>query len=89
MSGSTEKVPAKKTTQKHSKLQKRVIINVFNTEYPLIEKMAIEKMNWRISKKEDWGNTQLDLVWFDLGIDSSTLAALAGYQKVNHFPAMF
>jgi len=65
-----------KLHQKQTKLQKRVIINILNTEYPIIEKIALEKMPWRISKKEDWKNTQLDVIWFDLGIESQTLAGL-------------
>jgi hypothetical protein len=32
--------------------------------------MAIEKMQWRVSKKEEWQNLQPDLIWFDLGIES-------------------
>jgi len=51
--------------------------------------MAIEKMQWRVSKKEEWQNLQPDLIWFDLGIESQTLERLQGYQKVNHFPAMY
>jgi hypothetical protein len=49
------------------------------TEYPLIEKVATEQMGWRISKYEDWANTQWDLLWFDLGIDSVLLTAMKAY----------
>jgi hypothetical protein len=66
-----------------------VIVNLAKTEYPLLERVATEHMGWRISKYDDWQNTQWDLLWFDLGIDSVLLSSLKGYQKVNHFPAMY
>ena len=61
---------------------------IIETEYPLIEKVAKEVMNWRVTKNEN-PVSEFDLYWQDLGIDSDRLQTLKPYQKVNHFPAMF
>jgi len=58
---------------------KRIIINLFKTEYPLLERVATETMGWRISKYEDFSNTAWDLLWVDLGIDSVLLSSLRLY----------
>ena len=58
------------------------------TEYPLIEQVAKQEMNWRVSKTEN-PNAEFDVYWNDIGIDSERLASLKPYQKTNHFPAMF
>lgn len=68
--------------------QTKVIINLFKTEYPLIEQVAKEVMNWRVTKNEN-PLSEFDVYWQDLGIDSDRLQTLKPYQKVNHFPAMF
>jgi hypothetical protein len=47
-----------------------MVVNLAKTEYPLIEKVAVETMSWRVSKWDDFANTPWDLLWVDLGIDS-------------------
>ena len=81
--------------------QSKIIINLFSkwnfsfsfqnaleTDYPLIEKVAKEKLIWRVTKNEN-PLSEFDIYWSDLGIDSERLQTLKPYQKVNHFPAMF
>ena len=46
-----------KKSTKQQKVQKRIIINLSKTEYPLIEEISTKNMGWRISKYEDWANT--------------------------------
>ena len=58
------------------------------TDYPLIEEVARDVMFWRITKQEN-PNSEFDVYWQDLGIESDRLSTLKPYQKVNHFPAMF
>jgi hypothetical protein len=69
-------------------LQSKIIINLWRTEYPLIEEVAKEVMGWRVSKNEN-PMSEFDIFWQDLGIDSERLSSLKLYQKVNHFPAMY
>ena len=68
--------------------QKKIIINTFRSEYPLIDRIATEVMGWRVIKDEDF-KQDFDLLWCDTGIDGATLAMLKPYQKVNHFPATY
>ena len=58
------------------------------TEYPLIEQVAKQEMNWRVTKSEN-PNIEFDIYWNDIGVDSDRLASLKPYQKTNHFPAMY
>ena len=58
------------------------------TEYPLIEQVAKQDMQWRVTKSEN-PNQEFDVYWNDIGIDSDKLSSLKPYQKTNHFPAMY
>jgi len=58
------------------------------SEYPIIEQVAREVLGWKVSKSENL-NSEYDLFWQDLGIDSEKLSSLKPYQKINHFPAMY
>jgi len=69
--------------------QKQIIINTSRSEYPLIDEVAKEVFNWKVSKELDWTKGDWDLWWSDLGIDSTFLGNLKLYQKVNHFPTMY
>jgi len=69
--------------------QKQIVINTFNTEYPLIDEVAVNEMGWRVSKEQDWTKGEFDLWWSDLGVDGNFFSQLKSFQKVNHFPAMF
>jgi hypothetical protein len=59
--------------------QKKIVINTFRTEYPLIDRIATEVMGWRVIKEEDFTVKDFDLLWFDTGIDGYTLAQLKPY----------
>ena len=61
---------------------------VVETEYPLIEQVAKQDMQWRVTKSEN-PNQEFDIYWNDIGIDSDKLSSLKPYQKTNHFPAMY
>ena len=65
--------------------KKPIQINLAKTEWAVIGKVA-EQIDWVVSKYNDYSNC--DLIWFDLGIDSSVLTGLKLNQKVNHFPSM-
>ena len=54
----------------------------------MIEEVARDVMYWRITKQEN-PNSEFDVYWQDLGIESERLSTLKPYQKVNHFPAMY
>lgn len=45
-------------------------------------------MGWRVTKSEN-PNSEFDVYWNDIGIDSDKLQSLKPYQKTNHFPAMY
>jgi hypothetical protein len=69
--------------------QKKLVINTFHSEYPLIDQIAQQHMGWRVIKDPDWTKQDFDLWWSDLGIANSFLSQLRNYQQVNHFPAMY
>lgn len=50
--------------------QKRIVINTFNSEYPLIDEVATQEMGWRVIKDCDWTRSEFDLWWSDLGIEN-------------------
>jgi tubulin polyglutamylase TTLL6/13 len=45
-------------------------------------------LGWRITRNENF-NSEWDVYFADLGIDSEHLAQMKPYQKINHFPAMY
>lgn len=45
-------------------------------------------MGWRIIKNDN-PNSDFDIFWSDIGIDSDKLSSLKPYQKTNHFPVMY
>lgn len=59
-------------------LQSKVIIHLLKTEYILIEQVAKQEMNWRVTKSEN-PNAEFDVYWNDIGIDSDKLASLKPY----------
>ncbi len=46
-----------------------------------------QDLNWRITRNENF-NSEWDLFFADLGVDSEMLSQMKPYQKINHFPAM-
>jgi hypothetical protein len=83
------------------KKQSRLIINVAQTEYDVIKKVARKICNWRL--KYFWedsegavingeGNKKLspvyDLTWHDLCITPDFLSKLHPWQKVNMYPGI-
>lgn len=55
-----------------------LILIFLETEYILIEQVAKQEMNWRVTKSEN-PNAEFDVYWNDIGIDSDKLASLKPY----------
>jgi hypothetical protein len=53
-----------------------------------VKEVAKRDMQWRVSTNEnlqsDW-----DIYFAELGVDSELLSSLKPYQKINHFPATY
>ena len=66
-----------KTSQKKPKKKKeevkiefkppRIVLNVFHTQYEIIEEVAKKNLNWKLSRRDPW-NTQIewDIAWVDV-----------------------
>ena len=66
------------------------MLNVFNTNYEIIEEVARDEFKWRLSRKDPWGpNAEWDIVWSDVAPGLSYWKEMKPYQKINHFPGMF
>lgn len=63
----------------------KIIFNVANTRYPLIEQICRE-LNYQISYQKV--SFQQDVMWRDTAISVDFLANMQPYQKINHFPGM-
>ena len=59
--------------------QKQIIINTFNSDYPIIDEVARDVMGWRVVKEQEWTKSDFDLWWSDLGIDGYFLSGLKSY----------
>jgi tubulin polyglutamylase TTLL6/13 len=56
--------------------------------YDILKDVAKNQLGWRITRNENF-NSEWDVFFADLGIDSEHLASMKPYQKINHFPAMY
>lgn len=65
---------------------KRIVINISDTQYPIIEEIA-EELGWFIQKTE--GRGDWDLWWTDREIEANTLFRMHLFQKINHFPGIY
>ena len=63
----------------------KVIVNVANTEYEVVKKVAKEHFQWKLTEypQSDW-----DLTWTDTAVPTEKLSKMKPYQKINHFPGM-
>lgn len=79
----------------------RLVLNVAQTKYDIVKKVARKLLNWRcLNFKEDSEgavrrgehNLKLspvyDLSWHDLSVSASFFAKLLPYQKVNMYPGI-
>ena len=84
------------------KKKKRVVINVYCTEYDIVKKAARKVNNFKlVEMQEDHegavhkgvGGQKLsgvwDVSWHDLAISPDFLAKMKPYQKVSQFPGIY
>ena len=84
------------------KANKKVVINVYCTEYEIVRKVSKRVCNFRMKEIEEdhegavvkgQGGQKLspvwDISWHDLAITPDFMSKMASYQKVNHFPGMY
>lgn len=46
-------------------------------------------MGWAVISDEEFQESEWDLWFADLGVESEKLKQMKSYQKCNHFPAMY
>lgn len=56
--------------------------------YDIVRDVSKVDLGWRVTRNENF-NSEWDVYFADLGIDSEHLAQMKPYQKINHFPAMY
>ena len=64
------------------KKKDKIVINLKYTEYEILETVAKE-LGFKITKSN---KIESDILWFDLPINSTILAKMRNFQRVNHFP---
>jgi len=71
---------------KKEKKKNRIVMNVMNTQYNVVRKVAKKVFHFKLSYaiSNDW-----DIFWADYGITPEMLSKMKSYQKVNHFPAIY
>ena len=65
----------------------RIVINVSDTQYPVVRQVSKKVFHWRLSF--DLEDTDFDLWWTDNAVQPEKLAKMKPYQKINHFPGMY
>ena len=65
---------------------KKIIINISDTQYPIIEEVA-EELGWIIQHNQGFGDW--DVWWTDREITPDTLFKMNLYQKINHYPGIY
>lgn len=69
-----------------SNANRGIIVNVSNTQYPVVSEVT-SKLGWNICTDPE--DLESDVYWQDSAITSETLAHFKSYQRVNHFPGMY
>ncbi|CAD8124708.1 unnamed protein product [Paramecium sonneborni] len=77
----------KKTKRKVKKKKDQLIINVSDSQYPVIRYVGKKMLNWIVQTDEN--ATNWDIWWTDGAVFSDLLGRMNAYQKVNHFPGMY
>ena len=86
--GSSEEEWEEETERKERKRAKKaLVVNISDTQYPVIRYVFRKLLNWRLTSNPD--NPNFDLWWTDSAIEPDKLARMQAYQKVNHFPGMY
>lgn len=63
---------------------------MFNTTYEIIEEVAKNEFNWKLSRKDPWNtNIEWDIGWMDVAPGLSYWKDMKPFQKINHFPGMY
>ena len=77
------------TERKESRVKARkgLVVNISDTQYPVIRYVFRKLLNWRLISNPESPN--FDLWWTDSAIEPDKLAHMQPYQKVNHFPGMY
>jgi len=71
-------------TLKKSKKRARIVVNLSNCKYPLVEE-AVNNVGWVVSRDE---KTDWDLFWTDTSVSEERVMKLKKFQKINHFAGM-
>ena len=66
--------------------KRKLIMNIAQTQYPLIRSIAKNALEMRLSRKTD---DNWDVLWTDCAVEPETLSKMKLYQKINHFPGMY
>ena len=61
---------------------------IIECTYDIVRDVAKVDLGWRVTRNENF-NSEWDVYFADLGIDSEHLAQMKPYQKINHFPQSF
>lgn len=83
----------KKKRKEEQKLEvkpPRIVFNVCNTEYEIVELVGKKCFNWKLSKRDPW-NTYIewDINWTDCAPALQYWKEMKPFQKINHFPGMY
>jgi tubulin polyglutamylase TTLL6/13 len=63
-------------------------LTLIECTYDIVRDVSKVDLGWRVTRNENF-NSEWDVYFADLGIDSEHLAQMKPYQKINHFPAMY
>ena len=80
-------LPRDTTPVSHSKPRKHLVVNISDTQYPVIKYVFKKMLGWKVSTDSD--NTNFDLWWTDGAVETEKLSHMHSYQKINHFPGMY
>eukprot|EP01022_Parablepharisma_sp_SALTPOND_P033262 TRINITY_DN88376_c1_g1_i1.p1 TRINITY_DN88376_c1_g1~~TRINITY_DN88376_c1_g1_i1.p1 ORF type:complete len:841 (+),score=76.53 TRINITY_DN88376_c1_g1_i1:279-2525(+) len=73
----------KKTEKEHKPL--KLIANVLHTQYEVVKEVLKKKFRCKLSTEEEG---EWDILWADTGVNSTMIAKLRPYQKINHYHGM-
>jgi len=80
-------IPSSNPNPKPKRPLLHLLVNVSDTQYPVVRWVAKKHFHWRLSSDPE--DSEFDLWWTDGAVQPEKLARMKPYQKINHFPGMY
>ncbi|CAD8092455.1 unnamed protein product [Paramecium sonneborni] len=84
-----EQIQVKKKKKKVVNSSKKLIMNVSDTQYPVVKFVGKMIYKFKLSYVPYLENNNWDFCWTDNAVLPETLSKMQPHQRINHFPGMY